>query len=139
MPLLQLLFGFHGRIRRIQFWLAFFGVVGVWVLLSLPISFLPPRSDTIDLENPRPALPDLVFLLAILALWVLSTWVGLALQVKRWHDRDKSGWWCLVGLIPFGGLWMLIECGFLDGTQGPNKYGLSPKGIPGADLARTFE
>ena len=28
-------------------------------------------------------------------------------------------------------LWFLIELGFLDGTQGPNKYGPSPKGIIG--------
>jgi len=26
-------------------------------------------------------------------------------------------------------LWLLIELGFLDGTQGPNRFGLSPKGI----------
>jgi len=31
-------------------------------------------------------------------------------------------------LIPvIGGLWTLIECGFLDGTPGSNKYGPSPK------------
>ena len=30
-----------------------------------------------------------------------------------------------------GVLWTLIECGFLDGTPGPNKYGPSPKGLGG--------
>ena len=30
-----------------------------------------------------------------------------------------------------GAIWTLIEVGFLDGTQGPNKYGPSPKGVTG--------
>ena len=27
------------------------------------------------------------------------------------------------------GIWILIDCGILDGTKGPNKYGPSPKGL----------
>ena len=54
----------------------------------------------------------------------LSWWVSLAISVKRWHDRGKSGWWVLIGFIPIiGGLWALIETGFLGGDPGPNQYG----------------
>jgi uncharacterized membrane protein YhaH (DUF805 family) len=35
----------------------------------------------------------------------------------------------LASLTIVGALWPLIELGFLDGTQGPNKFGPSPKGI----------
>jgi uncharacterized membrane protein YhaH (DUF805 family) len=53
--------------------------------------------------------------------------IAIIVQVKRWHDRDKSGWWVFINLIPcVGGLWTLIECGFLKGTTGPNKYGADP-------------
>ena len=46
-------------------------------------------------------------------------WTGLALQVKRWHDRDKPWTWVFITFIPFvGGVWALVECGFLDGTCG---------------------
>ena len=61
---------------------------------------------------------------------VVALWSGLAVQVKRWHDRDKNGVWVLINLIPIvGSIWALVENGFLDGTQGPNRYGPSPKGI----------
>ena len=51
----------------------------------------------------------------------------IALYAKRWHDRGKSGWWTLIGLIPIiGGLWILIELGFLKGTYGSNQYGPDP-------------
>lgn len=54
-------------------------------------------------------------------------WPTLAVQTKRWHDRGKSGWWNLIGLIPFiGTLWAFIELGFLRGTPGPNRYGSDP-------------
>lgn len=44
---------------------------------------------------------------------------------KRFHDRNKSAWWVLIGLIPvIGGLWIFIECGCLAGTPGPNRFGL---------------
>jgi uncharacterized membrane protein YhaH (DUF805 family) len=65
----------------------------------------------------------------ILAIPVLIYvfWVGLAIQIKRWHDRDKSGWWVFVGMIPYiGGIWQLIECGCLRGTEGENRYGDDP-------------
>jgi uncharacterized membrane protein YhaH (DUF805 family) len=44
--------------------------------------------------------------------------------IKRFHDRDKTGWWVLIGLIPLiGPLWLLIELGFLKGTDGANRFG----------------
>ena len=47
-----------------------------------------------------------------------------ALATKRWHDRDKSGWWSLIAFVPvIGGFWMLIELGFLGGSAGGNSYG----------------
>jgi uncharacterized membrane protein YhaH (DUF805 family) len=65
-------------------------------------------------------------------------WPALALQVKRWHDRDKSGWWVLIAFIPIiGAFWVLIECGFLDGTPGPNRFGPSPKGVSGPAAVST--
>jgi uncharacterized membrane protein YhaH (DUF805 family) len=64
-------------------------------------------------------------------LLIISIPISLAASIKRWHDRNKSGWWILIGLVPFiGGLWALIECGFLPGTMGPNAYGTEASGSP---------
>ena len=54
-------------------------------------------------------------------------WASLALGIKRWHDRDKSGWWTLIGLIPvIGAIWAFVEQGCLRGTEGPNRFGDDP-------------
>ena len=36
----------------------------------------------------------------------------------------------LIALIPWiGVLWVLVECGFLEGTNGPNQYGGDPRRV----------
>lgn len=65
-----------------------------------------------------------------LVYWLFMIWISLALHIKRWHDRDKSGAMVLIVFIPVvGGIWSFIECGFMDGTMGPNQFGPSPKGV----------
>ena len=72
---------------------------------------------------------------------------AIALYAKRWHDRDKSGWWTLIMLVPIvGAIWLLVECGILPGTKGPNRFGPDPlrlyltKEVPyGADGDFTWE
>lgn len=126
----DILFSFKGRIPRRTYWL--WGIVsglviGLIVGLCTPllITMPPPPVD----PNAIPAQPEIKpigFLIFALA-YIPMIWIGLALGVKRWHDRAKSGWWILIGLIPIvGGIWMFVECGCLRGTVGPNQYGEDP-------------
>ena len=59
---------------------------------------------------------------ALVLLWPL-----LAGSVKRWHDRNRSGWWVLIYLVPIvGWLYAIIQTWILKGTSGNNKYGPDP-------------
>jgi uncharacterized membrane protein YhaH (DUF805 family) len=52
----------------------------------------------------------------VLILWIV--------QVRRCHDQDMSGWWVLFNFVPcVGAVGMLVVCGFLPGTPGPNRFG----------------
>lgn len=66
---------------------------------------------------------------------------GIAVTVRRLHDRDMSGWWYLgvviLGQIPYIGT--LISLGFLvlmclPGTPGANRFGDDPKDPTNADV-----
>ena len=110
------LFKFDGRINRAKFWLGWAVIYAVFAVLWF-LAFA--------LESG--VLFGLFGLLGLLAIWP-----ALAIQIKRWHDRGKSGWWVLIGLIPIIGFWwVLIECGFLPGDVGPNEYGPDPLGPVG--------
>ncbi|MBF0560714.1 MAG: DUF805 domain-containing protein [Alphaproteobacteria bacterium] len=57
----------------------------------------------------------------------LNFWMGLCVTIKRYHDRNKSGWWILIQLVPLvGPIWYLIDVGFLRGTSGDNRFGPDP-------------
>ena len=53
---------------------------------------------------------------------------GLAVCFRRLHDIGKSGWWVLIGLVPFVGWIVLLVFACLDSQPGENKYGPNPKG-----------
>ena len=143
MSIMQFLFSFQGRVRRSHFWLfllvlsAIYGgefwQFGHWHVEhgvhNGPVG--PAFITTVfgAVSNP------IFTLLAIPACWA-----KLAVFAKRWHDRDKSAWFLLLYFLPvIGWLWQLIECGFLDGTPGPNRFGPSPKAhTPAATTATAF-
>ena len=64
----------------------------------------------------------------VLFLWwvLISIYTGIMVSVKRFHDRDKSGWWVLAEYVPLFGFLVSIELLFLRGTRGPNRYGADP-------------
>ncbi|ELV8647137.1 DUF805 domain-containing protein [Vibrio fluvialis] len=136
-----LLFSFQGRIGRQTYWIwnvcYYLAIVSVIVLLNRWLPGLEPY-----------VLP--LFMLLILV-------PDLAVTAKRWHDRDKSSWWLLLNVplvigrmtVPMGeasmtttpnlldtgislaallcGSWILIECGFLAGSDGDNRFGKAPE------------
>lgn len=108
----DLYLSFQGRVPRKVLWLYFVLPMFVGALI---VTFVDGLLGT------APVL-SLVFNLAII-------WPSLAISVKRWHDRNKSGWWVLIGLVPvIGPIWALVETGFLRGTEGDNRFGGEPSG-----------
>ena len=128
-PLLRFLFSFSGRIRRRDYWLANVSTtVAMFVWLWFEFSMMPVLRG-----NP---LALLLLSLSSMAVGVAGMWSGFAVQLKRWHDRDKGWPWLFVIFIPFiGGLWAFVEIGCMDGTPGENRFGYSPKLGPAAVFA----
>lgn len=104
----------EGRIGRKSYWMGVLAMLAATVIAALVDSIIGTMRD-----NGVGIISGLVSLAEIYA--------SIMLYAKRWHDRGKSGWWTLIILVPvIGVLWMLIELGFLRGTEGPNRYGPEP-------------
>lgn len=111
----QILFSFQGRIDRETFAKYYLGVPTLVYIFAAVVDVLLGANREFEIGC------FLVFLL-------LYLWPMLALQSKRWHDRDKSAWWLLITVIPFiGNLWVLIELCGQKGTEGENRFGPDPK------------
>ena len=48
---------------------------------------------------------------------------SLAIQVRRLHDTNKSGWMLLLSLVPFVGAILIFVWCITPGDKAPNKYG----------------
>ncbi|MBL8536946.1 MAG: DUF805 domain-containing protein [Hyphomonadaceae bacterium] len=88
--LVKLLFGFQGRINRGQFWLGntLAGMGGVMLVYAVGYGFGAAK-ETLALSW-----------LSLPFILVAMTWSSYALQVKRFHDRGRSGYWVLAPLAP---------------------------------------
>ena len=105
------LFSFRGRATRLEYWM--YNVALICVSFILGFIFI--------------ALGDEVGGIVLVVFYLFFIWSLIAIQVKRWQDRDKSGWWILINLVPIiGSIWALIDNGFLRGTEGMNRFGEDP-------------
>ena len=62
----------------------------------------------------------------LVMIMVITIWSGFSLGIRRCHDVDKSGWWLLLGVLPYinvaWGLYLICK----RGTIGRNCYGDDP-------------
>ena len=129
---------FSGRSRRKEYWMfVLFVLIGLLIftihdsLLGLggAIERYTTVTDTGAAAGVASSGGLLTFLFAV-AMLVPS----LSVAVRRLHDIDKSGWWLLIGLIPFVGAIVLIVFYATEGTRGANRFGPDPKAVPEADV-----
>ena len=111
---------FSGRSRRKEYWMFTLGIVIISVVLSVLLI------GGIDFSTGMPS-GGFGVGLAVLILFSLAIFIpALAVQVRRFHDQDKSGWFVLLNFVPYiGGIVVLVMM-CLDGTAGPNRYGPDP-------------
>jgi uncharacterized membrane protein YhaH (DUF805 family) len=148
-----LLFSFSGRINRGKYWLAVLIYMVAWtVFIAGSLSWLGGKSIDNLLSFAGAAL--LIWLIGLILL-ILGTWSGLAVGVKRLHDRNKSGWWIVLFFVlpclysQFGArledllgdsyfamlpslnafvfsVWGFVEMYCRKGTTGTNRFGADP-------------
>jgi uncharacterized membrane protein YhaH (DUF805 family) len=109
---------FSGRAGRAEFWwwvLAAF--LGSLVIGALDNALFPPLVAEVDAFGGGP-------LSAIYGLALLLP--NLAVNVRRLHDGDRSGWWLLIVLVPIIGFLVLLWFFVRRGTPGPNRFGPVP-------------
>ena len=132
------LFSFEGRIGRMAYWAYTVATIVLMVIFFLVLGGFAEMTAQYS-KVPKGPTEEVSWgiLITIIVLALVYSWTNYAVLAKRWHDRGKSGWWSLIGFIPYiGGIWILVECGFLKGNDGPNAYGHDPNAL---NVAQVFE
>ena len=127
-----------GRARRKEYWIyqALYFCVFLVILVLLIIGAVCGLAMSEVLETDSNFKEEYEWL-AVLSMVIGSLFVPI--EVRRLHDCNWSGWWCLIGNIPpwifpsFVGsiiyliYWIVLGC--VEGTRGDNLYGADPKGV----------
>jgi uncharacterized membrane protein YhaH (DUF805 family) len=120
MSALGFFLSFRGRISRSQYFAGGLLIVALWAGLFM-------RWSSLADSNLTSAKIQLHFFLYVVA--PLLSYSAICLQIKRWHDLGKSGFWILINFVPYiGGSWALFETFFMSGDSGSNEYGDPPEG-----------
>ena len=112
-------FSFSGRASRDHF----------WFLHALPTAatlttFFMLSDDVAQAES---WLVGGMFTLLKFTLFAALVWICLAVQIKRYHDKNSTGWWVFINVIPgLGAIWAMIENGMMAGDASANTYGPPP-------------
>ena len=132
-----------GRINRGEYWLAQF----IWGLVFVLFFIIGMRVAEKDMTS----IQDRLFYVGIIPIICGLVYSTCAVAIKRFHHRDKSGWWIVpLILLPstpghvierFAGqpfepiwniastivlFWVALELGCFAGTAGPNRFGDAP-------------
>lgn len=117
------IFDFKGRSSRSEYWWVFlFNIIFV-VAIIFAMSFV---GGDIDTPDNMAGLPQILYWV-YMGFIIVNIIPALALNVRRLHDQDKTGWWLLIYIVPFGSIVLLV---FMcrKGTHGPNPYGYDTLG-----------
>ncbi len=122
---------FIGRSRRKEYWMFTLFIILMYVAFAI-LATLAGASSMHVTDGQAPSVPIGVWIVgALFVLMVLAIFIpALAVQVRRFHDQDKSGWFALLGLIPYIGGIIVFVFMCIEGTKGPNRFGDDPKNSP---------
>lgn len=112
---------FNGRSRRKEYWmftlLNFIVAIVLYALMFMGMDYETGQPGTLGM-----------LAMGLLGIYFLAILIpSIAVQVRRFHDQDKSGWFVLLAFIPFVGGLIVIVFMCLEGTRGPNRFGEDPK------------
>lgn len=124
MPLMRY-FDFSGRSRRKEYWM--FALLNL-IIVTIFMTVLFSLGYSIDPYGASAGGPVMWLIMAVMGVYSLLILIpSIAVQVRRFHDQDKSGWFVLINLVPYVGGIIVLVFMLLEGTRGPNKYGPDPK------------
>ncbi len=113
---------FTGRASRSEYW--------YWTLFVVLARFVFAMLDSMVFQHHGRVLENVLNYMTITP--------SIAVEIRRLHDVDRSGWWSLLNLTIVGMFFPLLVWKCTKGTEGANRFGPNPLGAEDARLIQVF-
>ncbi len=116
---------FSGRSRRMEYWMFTLGIVIVYAVFLIIVGAIVGTSVVGARGNGATGLFAIMGTLGIFAvifgvLWLALLIPVLAVQVRRLHDTNRSGWWIMLWVAPL--LLSFVTMGVAISTRDPQGF-----------------
>jgi uncharacterized membrane protein YhaH (DUF805 family) len=97
---------FSGRASRPEYWWFVLALIVVYVVVSIVESILGINRMVGGVYGPL-----------MILLWIGTIVPQISVGVRRLHDTNRSGWWLLLPLIPYGLAFILGGSAMMSGSM----------------------
>ncbi len=115
----------NGRFGRLSYiaWYGFLNLITFFAVIALSLALGIFNLSTQSLDSHF--IDTLMGLggLGFLIISVLYFYFNLVIQVRRFHDMNRSGWFILLFIVPLVNIFVFFYLLLGSGTQGINHYG----------------
>ncbi len=115
----------NGRFGRLSYiaWYGFLNLITFFTVITLSLALGIFNLSTQSLDSHF--IDTLMGLggLGFLIISVLYFYFNLVIQVRRFHDMNRSGWFILLFIVPLVNIFVFFYLLLGSGTQGINHYG----------------
>ncbi|MGE8595171.1 MAG: DUF805 domain-containing protein [Acinetobacter faecalis] len=115
----------NGRFGRLSYiaWYGFLNLITFFAVITLSLALGIFNLSTQSLDSHF--IDTLMGLggLGFLIISVLYFYFNLVIQVRRFHDMNRSGWFILLFIVPLVNIFVFFYLLLGSGTQGINHYG----------------
>ena len=105
--IIAMFFRYDNRLNRKRYFLR---SVFVWMIALAITMIIAPDGDPV----------------VALSIDIISMIPCFMLLIRRLHDLNRPGWWCIGAFVPIVNFVLSIYVVFFKGTDGPNRYGPDP-------------
>ena len=115
---------FNGRIGRLRY-LAYAMGINI-VLMVAMVVIMGTSMGTSALMSGSPEGMSMIAIVTTSLLYIAIFVISVMFAKRRLNDLNRSGWWCLLFIVPIANMLLAIYMRFFPGTDGDNNWGPAP-------------
>ncbi|WP_130803964.1 DUF805 domain-containing protein [Acinetobacter ihumii] len=118
----------NGRFSRLSYlgWYGFLNIVTVIAYIALGLFVGVFSLNSFSINDRVMDLFSGAMGIGVMVLWVIVAYFHIVFMIRRLHDANRSGWLCLLLLVPIVQIFFMLYLLFAPGSKGYNDYG-SPR------------